>query len=110
MKLARIEQVLAGKAVPYTRPGSFSAIAKQPVAGPVQVDVEGLQGDEQGDPKVHGGVNKAVHHYAYEHYARWRQHRSCCCWMSRSPTWTPIPGNDWPPSCSRCSRPPVPPC
>lgn len=73
MKLARIEQVLTGKAVPYTRPGSFSAIAKQPVAGPVQVDVEGLQGDEQGDPKVHGGVNKAVHHYAYEHYARWRQ-------------------------------------
>jgi len=73
MKLARIERLLVGKAVPYTRPGSFSAIAKQPVAGPVHVDIEGLEGDEQGDRKVHGGPNKAVHHYAYEHYARWRE-------------------------------------
>ena len=73
MKLARIEQLLAGKTVPFTRPGSFSAIAKQPVAGPIHVDIEGLAGDEQGDRTVHGGVNKAVHHYAYDHYARWRE-------------------------------------
>ena len=73
MLLARIEQLLVGKAVPYTRPGTRSAIAKHAVAGPVAVGFEGLEGDEQGDRKVHGGVNKAVHHYAYEHYARWRK-------------------------------------
>lgn len=73
MQLARIEQLLVGKAVPYTRPGTRSAIAKHAVAGPAPVGFEGLEGDEQGDLKVHGGVNKAVHHYAYEHYARWRE-------------------------------------
>ena len=73
MQLARIEQLLVGEAVPYTRPGSRSAIAKRAVAGPLPVGFDGLEGDEQGDRKVHGGPNKAVHHYAYEHYARWRE-------------------------------------
>ncbi|TCD20044.1 MOSC domain-containing protein [Pseudomonas sp. IC_126] len=73
MQLARIEQLLVGKAAPYTRSGTRSAIAKHAVAGPVPVGFEGLEGDEQGDRKVHGGVNKAVHHYAYEHYSRWRE-------------------------------------
>lgn len=71
MQLARIEKLLTGKAVPFTRPGSHSAIAKQPLAGAVRVGPEGLEGDEQGDRKVHGGINKAVHHYPYEHYRRW---------------------------------------
>lgn len=71
MQLARIEHLLVGKAVPYTRPGSHSAIAKLPVVGPLAVGVEGLTGDEQGDRRVHGGIHKAVHHYPYEHYRRW---------------------------------------
>ena len=73
MQLARIDLLLTGKAVPFTRPGSHSAIAKQPLAGPVQVGAEGLAGDEQGDRRVHGGIHKAVHHYPYEHYLRWRE-------------------------------------
>ena len=72
MQLARIEQLLVGTAVPFTRPGSHSAIAKQPTAGPVAVDSEGLAGDEQGDRRVHGGVYKALHHYPFEHYHHWR--------------------------------------
>ena len=64
--------VLRGRAVPYTRPGSRSAIAKTPVRGPVHVGPLGLEGDEQGDPKVHGGPDKAVHQYAQEHYVPWR--------------------------------------
>ena len=64
--------VLRGHAVPYTRPGSRSAIAKTPVDGPVQVGPLGLEGDEQGDLKVHGGPDKAVHQYAQEHYTPWR--------------------------------------
>lgn len=71
MQLARIEHLLVGKAVPFTRDGSQSAIAKQPVAGPLYADSQGLQGDEQGDRKVHGGIHKALHHYPFEHYRRW---------------------------------------
>ncbi|WP_024869921.1 MOSC domain-containing protein [Pseudoxanthomonas suwonensis] len=70
--LARIDAVLTGRAVDYTRPGSRSAIAKQPVAGPVLAGPEGLVGDEQGDRRVHGGPDKAIHHYPRDHYATWR--------------------------------------
>jgi len=70
--LGRVITVLTGRARPYTRPGSRSAIAKQPVAGPVRVHGEGLAGDEQGDRRVHGGPDKAVHLYATEHYPLWR--------------------------------------
>ena len=70
--IGKIRGVYAGKAVPYTRPGTFSAIDKQPVAGPVAVGTEGLQCDEQGDRRVHGGPDKAVHVYAWPNYAHWR--------------------------------------
>lgn len=68
----RIDALLTGAAVPYTRPGSRSAIAKSPRSGPVHIGELGLEGDEQGDLRVHGGVDKAVHHYPFEHYAAWR--------------------------------------
>lgn len=68
----RVSAVLVGRAVPFSRPGSFSAIAKSVVTGPVDAGPDGLRGDEHGDPRVHGGVDKAVHLYACEHYAAWR--------------------------------------
>ncbi|MBJ6978260.1 MOSC domain-containing protein [Luteimonas sp. MC1895] len=68
----RIDALLTGIAVPYTRAGSRSAIAKAPRSGPVHIGSLGLDGDEQGDPRVHGGVDKAVHHYPRDHYAAWR--------------------------------------
>jgi len=68
----RIDALLAGRAQPYTRPGSRSAIDKQPLAGPVSIGELGFAGDEQGDPRVHGGPDKAIHHYAFDHYAAWR--------------------------------------
>lgn len=71
--IGRVGSVLRGRAVPYTRPGTRSAIAKGPVAGPVFVSAEGLAGDEQGDRQAHGGPDKAVHHYAFEHYRLWRE-------------------------------------
>lgn len=70
-RLAQIDAVLAGPARPYTRPQSMSAIDKRPVSGPVRVDRDGLAGDEQGDRRMHGGPDKAVHHYAFDHYAAW---------------------------------------
>ena len=68
----RIDALLTGVAVPYTRPGSRSGIAKSPRTGAVRIGELGLEGDEQGDTRVHGGVDKAVHHYPFEHYAAWR--------------------------------------
>lgn len=68
-----IDRVLTGPAVPYTRPGTHSAIAKQPLAGVAHVGVLGIAGDEQGDRRVHGGPDKALHHYAFDHYLGWRR-------------------------------------
>lgn len=67
----RLDALLTGRAQPFTRPGSHSSIDKQPQYGQVAVTPLGLAGDEQGDLRVHGGVEKAIHHYPYEHYAAW---------------------------------------
>lgn len=53
-----------------------SGIAKRPRTGPVAVLALGLEGDEQADPSVHGGIGKAVYAYAHEHYEFWRTVRS----------------------------------
>jgi MOSC domain-containing protein YiiM len=53
----------------------LTAIRKTAVAGPVPVMPLGLLGDEQADPSVHGGLDKAVYAYPSEHYAFWRQAR-----------------------------------
>lgn len=69
---ARVVSVLTGRAVPYARPGTRSAIAKRSQGDTVQVGPLGLDGDEQGDPRHHGGPEKAVHLYALDHYPAWR--------------------------------------
>lgn len=53
-----------------------SAIHKQPVNGSVEVKKLGLEGDEQADLSVHGGLDKAVYAYPAEHYAFWHQQRA----------------------------------
>jgi MOSC domain-containing protein YiiM len=70
--IGRVEAVLIGRALPGSRPGHQSAIDKRAQAGPVPIGTQGLAGDEQGDRRVHGGADKAVHFYASEHYPRWR--------------------------------------
>lgn len=73
MPVARLRAVLTCQAVCYTRPGSRSAIDKQPRAGRIDVARDGLSGDEQGDRRVHGGPDKAVHCYAWSHHAAWQR-------------------------------------
>ena len=47
----------------------YSAIAKRPVVDePVWLDEVNLSGDKQGDPRVHGGPDKAVYCYPSEHF------------------------------------------
>lgn len=53
----------------------LTAIHKTGVQGPVDMKPLGLQGDEQADPSVHGGLDKAVYAYPMEHYAFWRDAR-----------------------------------
>ncbi len=50
-----------------------SAIRKQAVNGPVEITPAGLAVDEQADLTVHGGAEKAIHHYASEHIPFWQQ-------------------------------------
>ncbi len=73
MLLGTIQTIMTGRAVPFTRPGTFSGINKRPRLGSVSVGIEGFEGDEQGDRRVHGGPDKALHHYPYDHYRHWRE-------------------------------------
>lgn len=50
-----------------------SAINKRLVEGPIKLAEKGFYGDEQADPRHHGGPDKAVHHYAADHYTYWRE-------------------------------------
>ena len=49
-----------------------TSIWKNPVQGRVHVSTLNLDGDQQSDLTVHGGVDKAVYLYPSEHYAYWR--------------------------------------
>src|SRR5437667_430853 len=49
-----------------------TGIFREPVNAPVMVRTLNLDGDQQADLTVHGGVNKAVYAYPSEHYGYWR--------------------------------------
>jgi MOSC domain-containing protein YiiM len=49
-----------------------TSIFKAPVSGRVRVGQLNLEGDQQSDLSVHGGLEKAVYVYPAEHYAFWR--------------------------------------
>jgi MOSC domain-containing protein YiiM len=54
----------------------MTAIAKRPRTGPVDYQPLGLEGDEQADLSVHGGLAKAIYAYPHKHYAFWRTVRA----------------------------------
>ena len=66
-----IRAVLIAKSSLLGRHGVASGIFKRPLNHTVEVTRTGLTGDEQGDKKHHGGPAKAIHHYAFDHYAAW---------------------------------------
>ncbi len=74
----QVTSVNVGRAV-RIRAGArtvMSAISKRPVGGRVGVLPVGLQGDEQADLSVHGGLSKAVYAYPSEHVDFWRTVRA----------------------------------
>lgn len=68
-------QVAQARKVVISGRSILTAIHKTAVEGPVAVKPLGLQGDEQADLSVHGGLQKAVYAYPAEHYAFWLEAR-----------------------------------
>ncbi len=60
-----VSRLIQGRAV-------LTAIGKRPVTGAVAVRPLGLDGDEQADQTVHGGLSKAIYAYPVAHYAFWQ--------------------------------------
>lgn len=65
-----IDQLYAGSLQPLPPEGQLSGIVKHAVVGPRMLGRGGLAGDQQGDPRYHGGPEKALHLYPAEHYTR----------------------------------------
>jgi MOSC domain-containing protein YiiM len=57
-----------------------TSIFKNPVADSRKVSFLNIEGDEQSDLKVHGGINKAVYAYDVSYYDHWKKI---------------LPGKDW---------------
>ena len=74
LSLGQVRSVLTGSIRPLGARQVPSAIDKQAVNGPQAVHALGLAGDQQADRRVHGGIDKAVHCYAWSHYAWWQAH------------------------------------
>jgi MOSC domain-containing protein YiiM len=72
MQSVEVLALLAGKARPFAR-GEFSAIEKFPLSSDVRIGFLGIESDEQADLSVHGGADKALHHYPADHYAFWSE-------------------------------------
>ncbi|HLW27408.1 MAG TPA: MOSC domain-containing protein [Kiloniellales bacterium] len=60
-----------GKVRPLGPKGVSSGIFKERVEGALKATPDGLEGDEQGDRRHHGGPEKALHAYPACHYAAW---------------------------------------
>ncbi len=65
--------MLTGPIAPLGDDGKKSGIDKHPTPGPWRIGSEGLEGDAQADRVHHGGAEKALHHYAFDHYAAWAE-------------------------------------
>lgn len=71
-KLGLVNSVLVGKTVAFAH-GANSAINKQVLPERQHATELGFTNDEQGDPRFHGGIQKALHIYPSEHYPVWQE-------------------------------------
>ena len=72
MKLLSIN-VSKPKPIQYGGKTVQTGIFKEPVSGTVMLREKNIDGDGQGDLRVHGGTYKAIYGYPFEHYAYWQQ-------------------------------------
>jgi MOSC domain-containing protein YiiM len=79
--IAHVQSVHVGKI--KSLGSTTSAIDKLPITAPVKVGVLGIEGDCQADLRVHGGADKAVHCYPWQHYAHWKQRVPNCALLNQ---------------------------
>lgn len=88
----KVLSVCTGRAREVTINGRrfMTAIGKQAVSGPVAVGPVGLEGDEQAELSLHGGLSKAVYAYPSEHLPFWQTVRA----QAKASLWDepPAPG------------------
>ena len=72
MKLLSIN-VSKPKPIQYGGKTIRTGIFKEPVSGTVMLREKNIDGDGQGDLRVHGGTYKAIYGYPFEHYTHWQQ-------------------------------------
>lgn len=70
---AEIISVFVGEVASPWPGKAASAIAKKATDAVLHLEANGFVEDSQADLKVHGGPEKAVHHYAADHMDYWRQ-------------------------------------
>ncbi|MCW0482313.1 MOSC domain-containing protein [Gaoshiqia sediminis] len=68
----KIITLLTGKIEQLGQEGVSSGIKKMATLEREKVLETGLVNDNQADKKHHGGPDKAIHHYAFEHYEYWK--------------------------------------
>lgn len=68
-RLGLVRQVLTGRPREL-KPGCLSSLGRQPV-GQLSVELDGVPGDACADTRHHGGREKALHAYPFEHHATW---------------------------------------
>lgn len=71
--MGRVLSVNVGRVEPVHIDGRevMTGFRKRPLAGGGVLRSLGLEGDEQADQSVHGGLDKAVYAYPHEHYRFW---------------------------------------
>ena len=66
-----VNSVLVGQIKPLGKRKMPSGIDKRPVEGGATFNEVGFVLDDQGDKQAHGGPEKAIHHYPFDHYQVW---------------------------------------
>lgn len=67
----KVDQLLVGSVQAIPGHDVKSGIVKRPVTSRLMLRKDGFETDAQADLKHHGGLEKAVHHYPFEHYESW---------------------------------------
>lgn len=71
MRPPYVRSIHVGKIAPLGPDGVPSGFVKNSINHSVEVTPLGLSGDEQADPSVHGGFEKAVYGYSHDNYSAW---------------------------------------
>ena len=61
------------QAVPYHNTVVETAFIKQPISEPVYLSSFNFEGDRQADQKNHGGRDKALLGYCFDHFSYWKE-------------------------------------